>query len=227
MNEPRREVAIERVQRAIETCYRTGTLRSAADGTNHEILTVSIPPAEGAALRDWVVREGAGSTLEVGLAYGISALHVCEGLLLGDHDRPGHTVIDPFQSRRFSNLGLQTLADTGLEGIVTHHAELSQWVLPRLMREQQTFDLAFVDGNHRFDFVFVDLFFLGHLVKGGGIVFLDDYDLPGIERAVAFFVHNLGWQIEEVSPPVEGHTWAVLRTPTTPKERDYHYFVPF
>lgn len=41
--------------------------------------------------------------------------------------------------------------------LVEFHAEESQIVLPRLLAEARRFDLAFVDGNHRFEGVFLDL----------------------------------------------------------------------
>jgi hypothetical protein len=89
------------------------------------------------------------------------------------------------------------------------------------------FDLAVVDGNHRFDAVFVDLYYLGRLLRPGGIVFLDDYHLPGIARAVSFFVTNLGWSPEEVSTAEDRHHWAVLRTSAEPDARPFTYFVDF
>ena len=89
------------------------------------------------------------------------------------------------------------------------------------------FDLAFVDGNHRFDGVFVDLVYLGRLVRPGGIVFVDDYQLPAVARAASFFVTNLGWTIEEVSTADEHHHWAVLRTSAAPDTRRFDDFVDF
>jgi hypothetical protein len=100
-------------------------------------------------------------------------------------------------------------------------------VLPRLVAEGRRFDLAFVDGNHRFDAVLLDLVYLGRLVRGGGIVFLDDYQLPAVARAVSFCTTNLGWTLEEVSPADELHQWAVLRTPEVPLERRFDHFVEF
>src|SRR6266540_2885123 len=108
--------------------------------------------------------------------------------------------------------GLQVLQDAGIRDLVEHHPVGSEVVLPRLAAEGTQFDLAFVDGNHRFDAVFVDLFYLGHLVRKGGIIILDDYNLPGIKRAASFFVTNIGWRIEEASPPDDKHCWVVLRT---------------
>jgi hypothetical protein len=76
---------------------------------------------------------------------------------------------------------------------VKHRDERSEVALPQLLGEGRIFDLAFVDGDHRFDGVFVDLFYLARLVRPGGAVFLDDYQLPAVERAASFFVANLGW----------------------------------
>jgi predicted O-methyltransferase YrrM len=72
--------------------------------------------------------------------------------------------------------------------------------------------MAVVDGNHRYDAVFVDLYYLGRLLRPGGIVFIDDYYLPGIAKAVAFLLTNLRWSLEEVSTAHHRHHWAVVRT---------------
>ena len=91
----------------------------------------------------------------------------------------------------------------------------------------RVFDLAFVDGNHRFDGVFVDLIYLGRLVRQGGIVFLDDYQLPAVARAVSFFLTNLGWMLEEVSAADDYHRGAVLRTSAVPDTRPFDFYVEF
>ena len=69
--------------------------------------------------------------------------------------------------------------------------------------------------------------YLGRLLPKGGVILLDDYNLPGIHRAVSFFLANLNWRIEETSPPDDGHHWVVLRTSTADDERDYRYFADF
>jgi len=180
------------VRAVIERMVAEGTLVARSDGTLHEVFPVAASAAEGKALRGWVVREGATRTIEIGLGYGISALHVCDGLLANAGPAAHHTVIDPYQATRFSDCGLQLLKEAGVSGLVEHRAEESQLALPQLLGEARVFDLAFVDGNHRFDGVFVDLVYLGRLVRPGGIVFLDDYQLPSVPRAVSFFLTNLG-----------------------------------
>jgi predicted O-methyltransferase YrrM len=174
-----------------------------------------------------VRREDASRTLEVGLGYAIAALHVCEGLLLNGHADAGHVAIDPYQESRFGNVGVQLLEEAGVGGLVELLPEESQLALPRLVSEARTFDLAVLDANHRFDAVFVDLVYLGRLVRPDGIVFVDDYQLPAIARAISFFLTNGGWTLEETSAKDELHNWAVLRTSSAPDDRPYDHFVDF
>jgi len=191
------------------------------------LFPVAVSAAEGAAIRTRVIAERTAATIEIGLGYGISALFVCEGLLAGGDRRARHVVIDPFQKTRFAGLGLQFLHEAGVADLVTHYDEQSQIVLPRLLDQGRRFDLAVVDGNHRFDAVFVDLYYLGQLLRPGSVIFLDDYQLPGVARAAAFCTANLGWAVEELSAAEDRHHWAVLRTSTEPDSRPFDYLADF
>jgi predicted O-methyltransferase YrrM len=102
------------------------------------------------------MREAAQDTIEVGLGYAVSTLFICDGLLRSGASSPRHVAIDPLQESRFANCGLQLLADAGVLDIVEHVPAASEIALPRLLAQDACFDLAFVDGNHRFDAVFVD-----------------------------------------------------------------------
>ena len=121
------------------------------DGTTHGLFPVAIGAAEGAAIRSWVIRENAARTIEIGLGYGMSALFTCEGLLTNGGPESRHVVIDPNQDTRFGRCGLQFLEEAGVSSLVEHHAEESQITLPRLLSQGRRFDLAVVDGNHRFE----------------------------------------------------------------------------
>jgi predicted O-methyltransferase YrrM len=221
-----REAALRRVRRVRERLLRDGAVVSRADGATRRLEPLAVSPAEGEALRGWVAREGVTRTIEIGLGYGISALFVCEGLLESGGPDARHVVLDPYQAR-LGNCGLQVLEEAGLMPLVEHHAEESQLALPRLLGEGRRFDLAFVDGNHRFDGVFLDLVYLGRLLRRGAVVFLDDYQLPAVARAASFCLRNLGWTLEEVSPADALHQWAVLRTAIAPDERPFDFYVEF
>ena len=222
-----REIRLGRVRQVIDHLVRDATAVARVDGSIHTLFPVAIGAAEGAAVGSWVVRERAARTIEVGLGHGICALFVCEGLLGNGGPDARHVVIDPRQDTRFASCGLQFLGDAGVAGLVEHHAGESQIVLPRLVSEGRRFDLAVIDGNHRFDAVFVDLFYLGRLLHPGGIAFVDDYHLPGVARAASFFLTNLGWSLEEVSTAEDRHHWAVLRTSAEPDRRPFEYFADF
>ena len=219
--------AAGRVRAVLARLLGDGTATAGSDGSVHRLFPVAVGAEEGTAIRSWVVREAAARTIEVGLGYGISALFTCEGLLTVGAQGARHVVIDPHQSTRFAGCGLQFLHEAGVTGLVEYHAERSQVTLPRLLSEGRRFDLAVVDGNHRFDAVFVDLFYLGRLLDPGKIVFLDDYQLPGVARAASFFVTNLGWAVEEISAAEDRHHWAVLRTSTEPDARPFDYLADF
>lgn len=215
--------SVQKVRRVIERLVHDGSMVARSDGTQHSIFPVAVSPAEGEALRNWVSREGAVQTIEIGPGYGISALHICEGLLMSGNPTARHVVLDPNQSERFSDCGLQVLEEAGVRQLVEHHSELSEIALPQFLKEGRRFDLGFVDGNHRFDGVLLDLFYLGRLVRKGGILILDDYNLPGVRRAVSFFLANLGWTVEDA---IDDYA-IVLRTAAQADKRDFRYFVDF
>lgn len=222
-----RAPATARIRSVIDRLIADRSTNVGADGSRHDVPTVSISVGEGEALTRWVLHEKAIQTIEVGLAFGVSALRICEGLIESGNPDARHVVLDPFQARSFSNRGLQALEEAGVISLVEFHAELSQIALPAFLEEGRTFDFAFIDGNHRFDSVFLDLFYLGRLVRRGGVIVLDDYDLPGIRRAVSFYLTNLAWRVEETSPAGDGHQWVVLRTAAAEDNRPFRHFVDF
>jgi predicted O-methyltransferase YrrM len=192
----------------------------------NELGPVAIGPEEGAALRGWVRREGARHTLETGLGFAVSTLFICEGLLANGGDAR-HVAIDPHLPNSHVDAGLRTLEAAGVRELVEFHAEGSEVVLPRLLMEGRSFDLAFVDGNHRFEGVVLDLVYCGRLLRPGGIVFVDDEQLPAVRRAVGFCVANLQWTAEDEGREGE-HAWLVLRTgPPEAYRRPFDDFTEF
>jgi predicted O-methyltransferase YrrM len=213
---------VQKVRTVIDRLTSDGVVVAALDGVRHAIFPVAVTVEDGEVVRRWVMRERAAHTIEIGLGYAVSALYICEGLLANGHADARHLAIDPFQRSRFADCGLQTLMAAGIRDLVEHHTEKSHFALPQLLRAGRQFDFAFVDGNHRFDAVFLDLYYLGLLVKRGGVIALDDYGLPGVKHAVAFFVTNLNWTIEEVA-----EDWVVLRTAPDADTRHFTHFVAF
>jgi hypothetical protein len=208
----------ERVREVRERLLAAGRVRGSAGGRWHELAPVAIGRRESEELLGWVRREGAQRTLEAGLGCAIGTLAICQGLLesgAGGH----HVAADPYQlsappqqRTSYGGVGLEILEEAGVRSLVEFYAEESQIVFPRLLAEGRRFDLAFVDGNHRFESVFLDLAYCGRLLEEGGIVFVDDTQLPGVRRAVDFCLRNLGWTSEDAGEEGAHHEWRVLRT---------------
>lgn len=211
----------------IDRLFSESTAVARSDGSLHRLFPVGIGLAEGEGLKDWVLRESARHTIEVGLGYGISALFICEGLLTNGAPDAHHVALDPNQATRFANCGLQFLEEAGVSHLIDFLPTASEIALPGFLAEGRRFDLAFVDGNHRFDGVFLDLIYLGRLVRPGGIVFVDDFQLRSVARSVSFCTRNLRWTVEDRSTDDTRHHWVVLRTAPAPVERGFDHYVDF
>ncbi|MHB2023721.1 MAG: class I SAM-dependent methyltransferase [Mycobacteriales bacterium] len=161
---------------------------------------ISLPPSDADLLRDAVAAERAGTVIEIGLAYGSSALAIAESLVsIASTTR--HVVIDPYQSSRFAGTGWQQLQAAGVEGVCELIEESSQQALPRLAASGFSADVAFVDGSHIFHNVFIDLYFLSQIVKPNGLVILDDCEWPSVAIAVSYYERYLGWSPAGLAGP--------------------------
>ena len=155
---------------------------------------VALPAADAEHLRDLLIAHGAHTVIEVGLAYGSSALAIGEALCSSGSTNVSHIIIDPFQTTAYDNVGWDVIKDAGLADHTTLVDEPSSVALARLVADGIVVDAAFVDGSHRFHEVFVDMYFLRKLVRLGGLIILDDAEWPSVAAALRYFDLNLGWQ---------------------------------
>ena len=93
----------QRVRAVRERLIRDGTTVINPDRSTIEMCVTAITVGEGEALGRWVRREQATKTIEIGLAFGVSALHICEALEQASDPGARHVVLDPFQARSFAN----------------------------------------------------------------------------------------------------------------------------
>jgi len=215
------------VRQVIDRLIHDGKVISRSDSSIHNVFPVAVNAAEGEALRSWVIKEKAAHTIEIGFAYGLATLYICEGLLMNGDKAARHVVLDPYQAKSFKNCGLQSLDEAKVANMVEYYEEESQLALPRFVSEGRQFDFGFVDGSHLFDRVFLDLMYLGRLVRPGGVIFADDYQAQALQRAVSFCLKNLGWRLEDMASHNKQHQWVVLRTAIDPIPRSYPHFVDF
>jgi predicted O-methyltransferase YrrM len=187
-----------------------------------DFARVGLPRPDCDALRDMLIAENAKVVVEVGLAYGGSALAISEALLRNDGAGISHVVIDPFQESSYSNVGWDTLREAGVHSITQLIIEPSSIALARLVADGLEADAAFVDGSHRFHEVFVDLYYVRKLVRPGGLVILDDTESPSVGTALRYFELNLGWKREPL-----GSRLVACRLPSELIEPAFTDFKPF
>jgi predicted O-methyltransferase YrrM len=183
---------------------------------------VALPSRDCDALRDLLVEHHVQSVIEIGLAYGSSALAIGEALCSAGDVDVSHKIIDPFQATSFHNVGWDVLTEAGLATHTSLIAEPSSVALARLASAGVVSDAAFVDGSHRFHEVFVDLYFLRKLVRPGGLIVLDDAEWPSVATALRYYDLNLGW----TPMPIVGRLTA-RQLPLEPREPDFADFRPF
>lgn len=171
----------------IEEIYRT---QRVVDGLGRSFnpFPTSIGYRQGVMLYDLVTETNAEETLEVGMAYGLATLFICQAHRDRGHGR--HRAVDPYQEGRFKNIGLLNLQRAGLEPHLEFYSQPSFRVLPRLIERGDRLDFTFIDGMHLFDYVLVDLFYTDLMLKPGGHIMLDDIWLPSVRKALVFFLRN-------------------------------------
>jgi predicted O-methyltransferase YrrM len=177
----------------IEAIYRDQSL-TATDGTVHQPFPVSIKRNEGEALYHLVRTIKPAATLEVGTAWGLSTLFICQALADNPLPLGHHTAIDPYQSR-FHYMGLENIKRAGLHHLLTFIEQSSHLALPQLVQQKKSFDVIFIDGSHLFDGVFVDFFYADQLLPVGGHLVFDDLWMPAVRKTLHFILTNRDYKI--------------------------------
>lgn len=195
-----------------------------------------LPKVDADGLCALAESEGVRGTLEVGAGLGMGTLALCEALLAVGGPDARNTLVDP--NPFGGDAGARTVREAGVEDLVDRVRERSQVALPRFASEERRFDLALVDGGHRFEEVFLDLVYAGELLRPGALLVVDDLWMPGIRLAVSYLERNLGYVLEPDLHPrgfrprrrLPGRqSWtgvvAVLRKPATPPDLAWDGFV--
>lgn len=154
-----------------------------SDGNETLPLTSFMDEKEGDLLARVVASVKPAISLEVGFAYGVSTLFVCEAL--AKINKPAkHIVIDPFQFSEWRGIGLRNLKSAGYDNYLELREQRSEVALPHLLEEKTTLDMAIIDGWHTFDHALVDFFYVNKMLRTGGVVVLDDSSMPSVGKLV-------------------------------------------
>ncbi len=148
-------------------------------------------------LEDAAAAAPAGASVEVGCASGASTLAICKGRLRAGHGGQTVHVIDPGQDLYVSGTGRRTIERAGVGAMVRLHEAYDHEALPLLLADGVRAGFVFLDGNHVFDSVMLDLYYAQKMLAAGGVIVLHDLWMPAVQHAAAFWAANL--PVEPVS----------------------------
>jgi predicted O-methyltransferase YrrM len=174
---------------------RTGTVVD--DSGNVSPLHSFTSKEQGEYLQEIVKATSAKVTLEIGLAYGISTLFICEALQKQHGLR--HYVIDPYQES-WKDVGLKNVNEAGYASLIDFYRAHSFEVLPRLLGDGVKIDFAYIDTTKLFDHVLVDVFYVYRLLRIGGIFVMDDCTFPALRKVARLMAQHPGLRVHGSFP---------------------------
>jgi len=187
------------VNRVLEEIYRSGTCLDLA-GKERKV-TGAVPREDALILQEMVRFVKAKTTLETGVAFGLSTLAICEALREnGDCPAPSstqalggtvpcfprHYGVDPEQNTVHGGAALASLKRAGLDSVFELLEGPSHLMLPKLVERGVVLDLAFIDGWHTFDYTLLDFFYIDKMLRPGGVVLLHDRSWPSKQKVIRF-----------------------------------------
>jgi predicted O-methyltransferase YrrM len=207
-------------QAALLSMY-DGEPQVGSDGQLHSLDGMTaISPEQGMWLYNLCREAKPRNTLEIGLAYGYSTVYFLTSI--HENGFGHHTAVDPFQSQ-WHGIGRLRPQSLGMSDNFCLIEEKSVSALVHLANRGETFEVIFIDGNHRFDDAVVDFTLSAEVCTLGGFIVLDDMWMPSIQRAVAFIRLNRK-DFEEIKPLVSNV--AIFRR-IGEDTRDWQHYVEF
>ena len=198
----------------LERIYATGSVEG-ADGQPVPAFPASLPRAHAEELVRLVRETGARSTLETGMAYGISTVAMASAT--GPDGR--HVAIDPNQRSDFGGIGLLNAERAGVADRVRVVEARSDEALPALVAEGLELDLVLIDGMHLFDYTLVDFFHADRMLRPGGVAVFHDTWMPAVRQAVDFVLRNRAYTRLDAG---DDAMWALRKTGEDDRAWDFH-----
>ncbi|MBN9351767.1 MAG: class I SAM-dependent methyltransferase [Chitinophagaceae bacterium] len=129
------------------------------------------------------------STLEVGMAYGISSLFILEKHREYKNPEKSHLIIEPYS---WQGVAEHYFEKEKLSYLTDIRYKKSDEVLPKLYYESHRIQYAYIDTTKLFDVVMQDVYFIDKILDVNGVLILDDCGgyWPGIQK-VARFLNSL------------------------------------
>jgi predicted O-methyltransferase YrrM len=181
------------------TDFYSSNLKGTMSGATREVgLGCSVGREQGRFLYDLIMTRRPEKTLETGLAWGGSAIHILCALR-DSNSINKHEAIDPYAISMWEGVALKEIEKYELSSLFELIEDRSDIVLPSKFSKKEKYDFIFIDGDHSFDGSFVDAYYASKLLNIGGVMVFDDSQSKPISKAIDYlnsnfnFLNNLGY----------------------------------
>ncbi len=182
----------------LQEVFEKGIVRH-PDGRETSVVA-NISRENSLALHRTVLSHKPAVVVEIGMAYGVSTLSILTGLEDNEHGRL--ISIDPYIGWESGRLtALHQVERAGLSHRHEHRHECSYLALAKLLDEGMTPDLVYIDGNHNFDYAFVDCFLADKLLTVGGVMGFNDAGWRSVFKVIRFLQRYRRYREMEVGLP--------------------------
>jgi predicted O-methyltransferase YrrM len=137
------------------------------------------------------------SSIEIGFAYGISALAITEAIA---NNNGKHLIIDKFENSDWEGVGLELIDQAGYSDKIEFREEFCYRVLPKLLEEGRKFNFAYIDSTKQLDWLMVDFFYIDKLLVKNGIIVFDDVTFPGIRKLLRYISQFPDYKVYDTFP---------------------------
>ena len=183
--------------------------------------TTRISEPQGMWIYDTCLKLKPKQSLEIGLAYGFSTIYILAAINQTGFGH--HTSLDPFQQDAWHGVGSLQAEHLEMEHSFRFLEEFSVSALARFAIQKDEFEFIYIDGNHRFDDVFVDFTLSAEVCPIGGNIILDDMWMPSIQTAVSWIRSNR-MDFREIPTPIQN----IAQFERKGRDgRNWNHFVPF
>lgn len=137
------------------------------------------------------------SSLEIGFAFGISALAITEAVV---KNSGSHILMDKFEYSDWQGIGMELIQKANYTSAVSFFEAYSYEVLPKLLAEGKQIDFAYIDSTKQFDWLLVDFFYIDKMLTSGGVLVFDDVNFPGIRKLLRLIAQFPNYKVYDVYP---------------------------
>ena len=162
-----------------------------------KIINDSLSLEELMSINQVLRKCNAKTTLESGVANGLSTLAICDYLYNCKEVNTLHYGIDPNQKSDYGNSAICNLKKADLNDKFLLLEGPSHLKIPELINRNIQIDFALIDGWHTFDYTLIDFFLIDKVLKIGGMIAFHDCHSLAKQKVLRYIETHRKYEYED------------------------------